>query len=181
MDLQSPQQTDVRRIGQVTDIEILGEMTPSCPLHLLEVDIGNLGWNQPTSPPNNNSSAGAPQVDGVLICYDATAQSSFTHVEDLLSKFTVPCVLIRVHGEAIAERLQDLKLPFMVVACKSDLERVVDPKEALDLVQRYDSGLVETTTESSLGKGRMRRSFEWLIKAILRDRSKHLISCFRSY
>jgi hypothetical protein len=61
-------------------------MTPSCPLHLLEIDIGNLGWDQPTSHPSNDSSAGAPQVDGVLICYDATSQSSFVHVEDLLSE-----------------------------------------------------------------------------------------------
>lgn len=66
----------------------------------------------------------------------------------------------------------------MVLACKSDLTRVVDPKEALDLVKRYDSGLVEATKESSAGKGRMRRSFEWLIKAILRDRSMHLFLAF---
>jgi hypothetical protein len=61
-------------------------MTPSCPLHILEVDISDLGWDQPTSPPSNDSSAGAPQVDGVLICYDATTPSSFTRVEDLLSE-----------------------------------------------------------------------------------------------
>lgn len=73
-------------------------MTPSCPLHLLEVDIHNLGWDQPTSPPNNDSSAGTPQVDGVLICYDATVQSSFTHVEDLLSKF----ILRTIHIHSIS-------------------------------------------------------------------------------
>lgn len=78
---------DIRRIGSVTDIQILGEMTPACPLHLLEIDIAHLGWGKPTSSPSSDSFAGAPQVDGVLICYDATAQSSFTHVEDLLSKF----------------------------------------------------------------------------------------------
>jgi hypothetical protein len=79
----------------------------------------------------------------------------------------------------VLERLQVLKLPFMVLACKSDLERVVDPKLALDLLKRYDSGLVEATKESDAGKDRMRRSFEWLIKAILRDRSKNFNSCFR--
>jgi hypothetical protein len=62
-------------------------MTPSCPLHLLEVDIAHLGWEQSTTFSNGHSSAGAPKIDGVLICYDAAAQSSFTHVEDLMSKF----------------------------------------------------------------------------------------------
>jgi len=155
-------------------------MTPSCPLHLLEIDIGNLGWDQPTSHSSNDSSAGAPQVDGVLICYDATSQPSFAHVEDLLSESTIPFLLTYSYPWnfsmklAVLERLQVLKLPFMVLACKSDLERVVDPKLALDLLKRYDSGLVEATKESGTGKDRMRRSFEWLIKAILRDRSKNL-------
>ena len=60
----------------------------------------------------------------------------------------------------------------MVLACKSDLERRVDPNHALVLLKRYDSGLVEATKESEIGKDRMRRSFVWLVKAILRERSK---------
>jgi hypothetical protein len=63
----------------------------------------------------------------------------------------------------------------MVLACKSDLAKQVDPKLALELLRRYDSGLVEATKESGVGKDRMRRSFEWLIKAILRDRSERAI------
>lgn len=74
----------------------------------------------------------------------------------------------------VLERLQVLKLPFMVLACKSDLERVVDLKLTLDLLKRYDLGLVEATKESDTGKDRMGRSFQWLIKAILRDRSENL-------
>lgn len=65
-----------------------------------------------------------------------------------------------------------LKLPFMVLACKSDLERRVDPQRALALLNRYDSGLVEATKESESGKIRIRKSFEWLVKAILRERSE---------
>lgn len=60
----------------------------------------------------------------------------------------------------------------MVLACKSDLERRVDPKLALVLLKQYDSGLVEATKESETGKDRMRKSFEWLVKAILRERSE---------
>lgn len=71
-----------------------------------------------------------------------------------------------------SERLHLLKLPFMVLACKSDLERRVDPKLALVLLKQYDSGLVEATKESETGKDRMRKSFEWLVKAILRERSE---------
>jgi hypothetical protein len=72
-------------------------MTPSCPLHIFEVDIADLGWDHPTAHLNNDSSAGAPHVDGVLICYDATAQSSFTHVEDLLSEY-ITCALKHVRS-----------------------------------------------------------------------------------
>lgn len=71
----------------MTDIEILGEMTPTCPLHILEVDIAHLGWNNSSTYANNDLSMSTPQVHGVVICYDATSQSSFTHVEDLLSEY----------------------------------------------------------------------------------------------
>lgn len=58
----------------------------------------------------------------------------------------------------------------MVLACKSDLERQVDPELILELITRNDSGLVEASKESKGGKDKMRRSFEWLIIAILRER-----------
>lgn len=58
----------------------------------------------------------------------------------------------------------------MVLACKTDMEKRVDPKQALDLIKRYEAGLVEVTAETKMGKDKMRRSFEWLIKAIIRDR-----------
>ena len=160
-------------------MKILREMPLSCPLHLLEIDIGDLGWDQPMSHSSNDSSAGAPQVDGVLICYDATSQSSFVHVEDLLSESTIPCLLTYSYPWnfltelPVLERLQVLKLPFMVLACKSDLERVVDLKLTLDLLKRYDLGLVETTKDSDTGQDRMVKCFQWLIKAILRDRSEN--------
>lgn len=70
----------------VTDIEILGEMTPTCPLHILEIDIAHLEWDDSSTVANNDTSMSTPQVHGVLVCYDATSQSSFTHVEDLLSE-----------------------------------------------------------------------------------------------
>ena len=83
---------DVRRIGMVTDIEILGEMTPTCPLHILEIDIAHLGWDD-SIVADNDTSMSTPQVHGVLVCYDATSQSSFSHVEDLLSEHQTPHIL----------------------------------------------------------------------------------------
>lgn len=67
----------------------------------------------------------------------------------------------------------------MILACKSDLERQVDPKVVLELASRYDSGLVEASKDSEGGKDKMRRSFEWLLIAILRDRRGY--SFMRAY
>jgi hypothetical protein len=67
-----------------------------------------------------------------------------------------------------------LKLPTVVLACKSDLERQVEPQKALEILQLYDVGLVEVSNTQE-GKEKMRRSFDWLLKAIFRDRSVYLV------
>ncbi|KAF7969341.1 hypothetical protein HWV62_27669 [Athelia sp. TMB] len=120
----------------------------------------HLDLDQPESLFQAGSSTGA-QVDGALICYDSSSPSSFKHVEDLLSMLSL-----------LGERLRILKTPVMVAACKIDLEKRVDSKAALDLFTKYDSGLVEVTAESQVGKDKMRRSFEWIIKAIIRERAR---------
>jgi hypothetical protein len=63
-----------------------------------------------------------------------------------------------------------LKLPTVVLACKSDLDRQVEPQKALQVLQKYDVGLVEVANNTE-GKEKMRRSFDWLLKAIYRERS----------
>ena len=63
-----------------------------------------------------------------------------------------------------------LKLPTVVLACKSDLERQLEPQKALEVLQVYDVGLVEVANTPE-GKEKMRRSFDWLLKAIFRERS----------
>lgn len=69
-----------------------------------------------------------------------------------------------------------LQLPLVVVACKSDLPKAVDPQTAVRIFSQYDAGLIEVTNNSESGREKMRRSFDWLLKAILRDRSKSRLS-----
>jgi GTPase SAR1 family protein len=142
-----------RRVGRVTH----NENSPDCPLHVLEVEasICNLDNSDSKGPfwPE-----GAPRVDGVLICYDASDEESFTPVENLLKGYRA------------------LKLPTVVLACKSDLVRQVEPQQALELLQQYDVGLVEVTNGEDAGKAKMRRSFDWILKAIFRERSCPLCS-----
>ena len=59
-----------------------------------------------------------------------------------------------------------LRLPSVVLACKSDLEKRVDPHHAngvlkhLSSTTHYDVGLVETTTDNDHGKQKVRMVFE---------------------
>jgi hypothetical protein len=59
-----------------------------------------------------------------------------------------------------------MELPTVVLACKSDLDQQIDPLHALEIIQQYDAGLVEVTTGTESGKEKMKRSFQWLLKAI---------------
>ena len=68
--------------------------------------------------------------------------------------------------------MASLKLPTIVFACKSDLERRVEPKQANAVLDQYDVGLIEVTTESSLGKDKIRTAFEWIFKAIFTQKRK---------
>ncbi|KAK0208341.1 ras guanine nucleotide exchange factor domain-containing protein [Desarmillaria ectypa] len=135
-----------RRVGKLPRTD----NTRECPLNIIEVDI-------PLSIPDTSVSTvnflpEAPRVDGVLICYDASDEQSFRPVEALLRGYRA------------------LQLPTVVLACKSDLSRRIDPQAALDILQQYDVGLVEVHNADDVGKEKMRRSFDWLLKAVLRDR-----------
>jgi hypothetical protein len=67
-----------------------------------------------------------------------------------------------------------MKLPFVVLACNSDLPRQVEPENVLDVLQQYDVGLVEVAKAQDKGKEKSRRAFEWLIKAVFRHRSSFI-------
>ncbi|KDQ63732.1 hypothetical protein JAAARDRAFT_29764 [Jaapia argillacea MUCL 33604] len=95
---------------------------------------------------------GAPNIEGVIVCYDASSETSFKPVERLLHEYRA------------------LKLPTVVVACKSDLETRVEPRKANLLCRSYDVGIVEVSSSSDAGKEKMRRSFDWLLHAVFKDR-----------
>lgn len=67
-----------------------------------------------------------------------------------------------------------MKVSFVVLACNSDLPRQVEPQYTLEVLQKYDVGLVEVAKAQEQGKEKSRRAFEWLIKAVFRDRSSFI-------
>jgi hypothetical protein len=108
------------------------------------------------------------------MCYDASDPDSFLPVEGLLRE--LPCFSMRLplsYG-CFSERFRAMMIPTVVLACKSDLERRVDPQgAAADFLQLYDNGLVEVSNASEPGKKKMRQAFEWLIKAVFRGRRSY--------
>ncbi|KAJ6610889.1 ras guanine nucleotide exchange factor domain-containing protein [Mycena sp. CBHHK59/15] len=117
------------------------------PLHVIEADVSKTTLDDSVWP------EGSPAIDGVIMCYDASDPESFLPVEGLL------------------QRYRAMMIPTVVLACKSDLERRVDPQgAAADFLQLYDNGLVEVSNAHESGKKKMRQAFEWLIKAVFRGR-----------
>lgn len=64
-----------------------------------------------------------------------------------------------------------MRLPIIVLACKADLQPQVEPEYTSKLLQPYRAGLVEVTVNSDVGKDKLKRSFDWLLKAVFRHRS----------
>jgi hypothetical protein len=65
----------------------------------------------------------------------------------------------------------------MVLACKTDLVPQVLPQHALAALKQYDVGLVEVSKFDLIGKEKMKRAFDWLVRAIFREpREYHLLS-----
>jgi hypothetical protein len=67
-----------------------------------------------------------------------------------------------------------MKLPFVVLACNSDLPRQVEPENALEVLQQYDVGLVEVAKAQEKGKEKIKRAFSWLITAVFRHQSSFI-------
>lgn len=63
-------------------------------------------------------------------------------------------------------------LPIMVLSCKADIPHEVEPNDAVEMLKRYDTGLIEVTNTTDLGKERMDQSFQYLLKAIFRQRGE---------
>lgn len=130
-----------RRTGRIPS-----DSLPEGSLTIIEVDVPPEITDLPPLPPD------LPPLDGVMVCYDASNSKTFLPVETMLKGYRA------------------IKLPIIVLACKVDLEKRIAPDRALELLQEYDVGLVEVTTAQDGGKGKMRQSFDWLVKAVFRAR-----------
>lgn len=58
----------------------------------------------------------------------------------------------------------------MAIACKCDIDNVLDLKRVHDRLARLDVGLVKVTILTEEGKGRLRLAFDWLLRAISYNR-----------
>ena len=109
-----------------------------------------------------------PQIDGVFVCYDASDEKSLSHVGDLLS-----ACFGRNFGSRFnmffLEGFDAMRLPAIVLACKSDLEKRASPQDALQLVQRL-AGIIEVSSQTPVGKHKIHKSFDVLMKAIFKGR-----------
>lgn len=66
-------------------------------------------------------------------------------------------------------------LPIMVLGCKTDLRHEVDPHDVVGMLAQYDTGLIEVSNANDEGKAKMKKSFDYLIKAILRQRGPPIV------
>lgn len=63
-----------------------------------------------------------------------------------------------------------LNLPTIVLACKSDLDKRVNSTHADSVLQAFSVGLIEVSATTLEGKGKIRKAFDWIFRAIFSDR-----------
>ena len=131
-------------------------------------DRGLLRWPQGLRPP-----------DGVMICYDATRSESFQPVRSLLRKPPQSSDSMHLfHRTVDAYRSQSI--PTIVMQCKSELRHEIESDTASSTSERYDTGLIEVSHSTQQGKEKMKQSFQWMFKAILRQRGMLFLQAFCS-
>ncbi|KAJ3575638.1 hypothetical protein NP233_g979 [Leucocoprinus birnbaumii] len=128
---------------------IIRDKVPDCPLTVIEIDIATGDGHIPRG---HLWPEAVPCLDGAVICYDSGNRSSFMPVEQLLRAY---------HA---------MRLPIIVLACKADLDPQIRPEFASTLLNPYRAGLVEVSVISDPGRDKLRRSFDWLLKAVFRHR-----------
>jgi hypothetical protein len=76
-----------------------------------------------------------------------------------------------------------MRLPVIVVACKTDLRPQLASEQASAAIEQYDTGLVEVSAMTESGKDQIRLAFDWLVRSILRKRRREFrfIQVIRSY
>ncbi|KZT30401.1 ras GEF [Neolentinus lepideus HHB14362 ss-1] len=121
-------------------------------LGIMEVDVPARNLDHISTSSGPVWPGGAPDIQGVLICYDSSDDTSFQPIERLLREY------------------RELKLPTVVVACKSDLERRVPTREGHSLASSFDTGIVEVSDIDGPGTEKMQRCFDWLLRAVFKEK-----------
>ena len=146
-----------------TDVSV--DLQSTVHVRVLDVDSAALQ-------PNNLWPKELPRVDGVIICYDASDESSFARVPELLGALVHLRFPTRTNPRKFPAGYHSLSMSLIVLACKADLPQAVRPDTVADLCHPYNVGLVEVTVTTDAGKKKMRNAFSWQVKAITRTRSK---------
>ena len=71
----------------------------------------------------------------------------------------------------LAGCFQDLKLPVIVFACKSDKDRAVHSNQVYSRINQLDVGLVEVSALDEAGKNQLKLGFNFLLRAISTQRA----------
>ena len=136
---------------------------PEYVLKVVEVDTSKLDLNGTGC----DSWMERPSINGVVVCYDSSREETFKHTVEGFRE-------CRPYGNSKSfskppGEFGFLKIPLIVMACKSDLERRVDPTYATRALEEFDAGLVEVSVVTTAGKERIRDAFEWLLRAIYHE------------
>ena len=157
-----------RQINILPGFERTGRLTftsngPEYVLKVVEVDTSKLDLTGTGC----DSWVERPSINGVVVCYDSSREETFDHTVEGFREFQPPEIsqsFSKPPGE-----FAFLKIPLIVMACKSDLEKRVDPTYAMRALEEFDAGLVEVSTVTPAGKERIRDAFEWLLRAIYHE------------
>jgi hypothetical protein len=82
---------------------------------------------------------------------------------------SILCHKVNNHEESYRSEM----LPVMVLGCKADLEREIQPFNASAMLNQHDAGLIEVSNVLEVGREKMKQSFMYMLKAILRQRGSH--------
>lgn len=151
---------DTLREGKVS-----GEQGGGAVLDVLEVDTSVLKARLESS--HEVWPKWAPHLDGVIVCCDVSRKDSFAEVEDLLRQYLFLC---RFETNCWIAAFREARLPIVAIACKCDLDNVLDLKKLHDRLARLDIGLIKVTISNEGGKNRLRLAFDWLLRAISHNR-----------
>jgi hypothetical protein len=69
-----------------------------------------------------------------------------------------------------------MTLPIIALSCKADLPHEVESNDVVEMLKRYDTGLIEVSSMTNQGKERMDQSFLYLLRTIFRQRGE-LVAC----